>query len=265
MRWHPDWLVPDWQVPADVGGLMTTRQGGVSAAPFDSMNIRPGLGDDASAVQRNQQRLARSIAATPVYLNQVHGNRVVRLTHVDAVPGAAMHTADASITTECGIACTAQVADCLPLLFAAPGAVGAAGAVGAVGAAHAGWRGLASGVVEATLAALCEAAACSPGDVRVWLGACIGPRQFEVGPDVLAAFGADPAQPDPARFTPRVQTGAPKWSANLAQLARDRLQAVGVRHVFGTESCTVEDASRFFSYRRDGVTGRMVAVVWRRG
>ena len=265
MRWHPDWLVPDWQVPADVGGLMTTRQGGVSAAPFDSMNIRPGLGDDASAVQRNQQRLARSIAATPVYLNQVHGSHVVRLTRADAAAGAAVHTADASITTECGIACTAQVADCLPLLFAGPAAVGAAGAVGAVGAAHAGWRGLASGVVEATLAALCEAAACSPGDVRVWLGACIGPRQFEVGPDVLAAFGADPAKPDPARFTPRVQAGAPKWSANLAQLARDRLQAAGVVHMSAADACTVEDASRFFSYRRDGVTGRMVAVVWRRG
>ena len=261
MRWHPDWLVPDWQVPADVGALMTTRQGGVSAAPFDSMNIRPGLGDDASAVQRNQDRLARSIAATPVYLNQVHGSHVVRLTHADAAAGAAMHTADACITTEFGIACTAQVADCLPLLFAAPGAVGA---VGAVGAAHAGWRGLAAGVVEATLAALCDAAACEPGDVRVWLGACIGPRQFEVGPDVLAAFGADPAQPDPARFTRRLQPGPPKWLANLPQLARDRLQAAGAFHICGAESCTVEDTSRFFSYRRDGLTGRMVAVVWRR-
>ena len=255
MRWHRDWLVPNWQVPADVGALMTTRHGGVSAAPFDSMNIRPGLGDDASAVQRNQGRLARSIAATPIYLNQVHGAHVVRLTHADAAPGAAMHAADASVTTDWGIACTAQVADCLPLLFAAPGAVGAA---------HAGWRGLAGGVVEATLAALCEAAACEPVDLQVWLGACIGPRQFEVGADVLAAFGADPAQPDPSRFTPRVQPGPPKWLANLPQLARDRLQAAGVVHVSGGEACTVEDASRFFSYRRDGVTGRMVAVVWRR-
>lgn len=261
MRWHPDWLVPDWlvpngQVPADVGALMTTRRGGVSDAPFDSMNIRPGLGDDASAVQRNQDRLARSIAATPVYLNQVHGVQVVRLTQADAAPGAPTHTADACLTTEPGIACTAQVADCLPLLFAAPGAVAAA---------HAGWRGLAGGVVEATLAALCDAAACEPVDVQVWLGACIGPRQFEVGADVLSAFGADPAQPDPARFTRRVQPGPPKWLANLPQLARDRLQAAGVVHVSGGEACTVEDASRFFSYRRDGVTGRMVAVVWRRG
>ena len=261
MRWHPDWLVPDWlvpnwQAPADVGALMTTRQGGVSARPFDSMNIRPGLGDDASAVQRNQDRLARSIAATPIYLNQVHGVQVVRLTQADAAPGAPTHTADACLTTEPGIACTAQVADCLPLLFAAPGAVAAA---------HAGWRGLAGGVVEATLAALCEAAACEPVDVQVWLGACIGPRQFEVGADVLSAFGADPAQPDPARFTRRVQPGPPKWLANLPQLARDRLQAAGVVHVSGGEACTVEDASRFFSYRRDGVTGRMVAVVWRRG
>ena len=264
MRWHPDWLVPNWQVPADVGALMTTRHGGVSVRPFDSMNIRGGLGDDATAVQGNQDRLARSIGATPVYLNQVHGVQVVRLTRADAAPGAPTHTADACLTTEPGIACTAQVADCLPLLFAAPGAVAAA---------HAGWRGLSGGVVEATLAALCDAAACKPVDVQVWLGACIGPRQFEVGADVLSAFGAnvpsafgaDPAQPYPARFTPRVQPGPPKWLANLPQLARDRLQAAGVVHMSGGEACTVEDASRFFSYRRDGVTGRMVAVVWRRG
>ena len=259
MRWHPDWLVPNWQAPADVGALMTTRQGGVSAAPFDSMNIRPGLGDDASAVQRNQDRLARSIGAKPVYLNQVHGAQVVRLTQADAAPGAPTHTADACVTTEPGIACTAQVADCLPLLFAAPGAVAAA---------HAGWRGLAGGVVEATLAALCDAAACEPVDVQVWLGACIGPRQFEVGADVLSAFGANVPSAfgaDPARFTPRLQPGPPKWLADLPQLARDRLQAAGVVHVSGAEACTVEGASRFFSYRRDGVTGRMVAVVWRRG
>ena len=256
MRWHPDWLVPTWQAASEVGALMTTRHGGVSAAPFDSMNIRPDLGDDASAVQRNRDRLARSIAATPVYLNQVHGVQVVRLTQADTAPGAPTHTADACLTTEPGIACTAQVADCLPLLFAAPGAVAAA---------HAGWRGLAGGVLEATLAALCDAAACEPVDVQVWLGASIGPRQFEVGADVLSAFGADPAQPDVARFTPRVQPGPPKWLANLPQLARDRLQVAGVVHVYGSEACTVEDASRFFSYRRDGVTGRMVAVVWRRG
>ena len=232
---------------------MTTRRGGFSAAPFDSMNIRPGLGDDARAVQRNRELLAQSIGAMPVYLNQVHGARVVRLTQADAATGAPVHTADACVTTERGIACTAQVADCLPVLFAAPGAVAAA---------HAGWRGLAGGVIEATLAALCEAAACTPGDVQAWLGACIGPRRFEVGADVLAAFGAAAADADSARFTRRVQPGAAKWLANLPQLARERLRAAGVTAVSGGTWCTVEDASRFFSYRRDGLTGRMVAVVW---
>jgi polyphenol oxidase len=143
-------LLPSWQAPG-VSALMTTRRGGFSAGAFESMNVRLGLGDDAQAVQRNQDLLARTIAASPVYLNQVHGAHVVRLTRADAAAGAPMHTADASLTTERGIACTAQVADCLPLLFAAPGAVAAA---------HAGWRGLAGGVIEATLAALCEAAAC---------------------------------------------------------------------------------------------------------
>jgi polyphenol oxidase len=145
------------------------------------------------------------------------------------------------------------VADCLPLLFAAPGGVAAA---------HAGWRGLARGVIEATVAALCKAASCQPEQVQVWLGACIGPTQFEVGADVLAAFcGA--AVSDPSRFVPRGESHPNKWFANLPQLARDRLKAVGVQHISGGTWCTASDASRFFSYRRDGVTGRMVAVVWR--
>jgi polyphenol oxidase len=245
-------LLPSWQAPG-VGGLMTTRRGGFSAGAFESMNVRLGLGDDAQAVQRNQDLLARTIAASPVYLNQVHGAHVVRLTRADAAAGAPMHTADASLTTERGIACTAQVADCLPLLFAAPGAVAAA---------HAGWRGLVGGVIEATLAALCEAAACEPREVQAWLGACIGPRQFEVGADVLAAFAAGDGDGATARFTRREQPGAPKWLANLPLLARDRLQAAGVTSISGGTWCTVEDASRFFSYRRDGVTGRMVAIVW---
>ncbi len=234
---------------------MTTRHGGFSAAPFDSMNMRPGLGDDPQAVQRNQVRLAQAIAATPVWLNQVHGTRVVRLTQADGAADAPIHTADASLTTQPGIACTAQVADCLPVLFAAPGAVAAA---------HAGWRSLAGGVIEATVAALCQAAVCGPGDVQAWLGACIGPRRFEVGADVLAAFDADSDRPDPDRFMRLSRPGAPKWLANLPQLARDRLHAVGVVDVSGGNWCTVEDGSRFFSYRRDGVTGRMVATVWRR-
>jgi YfiH family protein len=249
-----DWLEPDWDVPS-VGALMTTRQGGCSVGPFASMNLRDGLGDDPAAVARNRARFDQALAARPVLLNQVHGKRVVRLREADADADAPLQEADASITTVPGIACCVQVADCLPVLFAAPGGRG-------VGAAHAGWRGLAGGVVEATLAALCEAAACVPCEVQVWLGPCIGPRRFEVGADVLAAFGADPAAP---RDHPRFRSHAPgKWLADLAGLARDRLDAAGVTAISGGAWCTVEDASRFFSFRRDRVTGRMVAAVWLR-
>lgn len=245
---HPDWLVPDWQAPG-VGAVMTTRRGGFSRPPFDSMNIRPGLGDDEQAVRANRRVLADAIGVTPVYLEQVHGSRVARLTAADALPQAPVLEADAAITTERGIACTAQVADCLPVLFAAPGAVGAA---------HAGWRGLAGGVLEATVLALCEAAGCEPARLQAWLGASIGPDRFEVGADVLRAFGADPAGDSP-RF--RAQPGG-KWMADLPALARDRLQALGLTGIGGGRWCTVSDASRFFSFRRDRLTGRMVAAVW---
>lgn len=248
---HADWLRPGWQVPG-IGALMTTRRGGVSQGPFQSMNLRDGLGDDPQAVRQNKALLHSAIGAQPVFLNQVHGAQVVRLFESDGAAGAPVHTADASVTTEPGLACTVQAADCLPLLFVAPNAH-------AVGAAHAGWRGLALGVLEATLASVCKLADCAPADVTVWLGACIGPRQFEVGPDVLKAFGDPTTGGDTARF---VQHTSGKWLANLPQLARDRLRAAGVQAISGGEWCTVEEGSRFFSFRRERVTGRMAAAVW---
>jgi hypothetical protein len=244
---HPDWLIPDWHARG-VGAVMTTRRGGFSAEPFDSMNLRLGLGDDDKAVQSNLRLLAEAVGRTPVYLNQVHGAKVVRLTAADAAPGATVHEADASVTTERGIACAVQVADCLPVLFAAPGAVGAA---------HAGWRGLAGGVVEATLQAVCEAAGCQPAQVHTWLGACIGPKSFEVGADVLQAFGASPSAPT-TYFKPHA---AGKWLADLPGLARARLEQAGAG-VDGGHWDTVLEASRFFSFRRDKTTGRMAALVW---
>ena len=248
---HHDWLAPDW---ANVGaaGVMTTRSGGVSLAPFDTMNLRFEVGDDPLAVTANRRALATAIGVTPVYLDQVHGAEVVRLLRGDATHDAPRHRADACITTEPGIACTAQVADCLPVLFTAPQGRG-------VGAAHAGWRGLSLGILEATVQGLCEAAHCEPHELQAWLGACIGPDRFEVGADVLTAFGATPERCDPMRF--RVDRPG-KWLANLPLLARDRLHAAGVQAISGGAWCTVEDRSRFFSYRRDGVTGRMVAAVW---
>jgi YfiH family protein len=249
-----DWLVPGWQAPG-VGALMSTRRGGHSAGAFDSLNLRHGLGDEPRAVDANLRQLHDAIGAAPVWLQQVHGCKVVRLTGSDLRTGAPPHEADASFTTEPGVVCAVQVADCLPVLFAAPGGRG-------VAAAHAGWRGLSLGVIEATLESLCDASACDAAQVQVWLGACIGPRRFEVGPDVLRAFGAHPEQDG----APHFRAHAPgKWMADLCGLARERLHAAGVTAVTGGVWCTVEEPSRFFSYRRDRVTGRMAAAVWLRG
>lgn len=251
-----DWIRPTWK-QAGVGALMSTRAGGCSPAPFDSLNLRPGLGDEDACVQQNQARWEAALGARPVWLNQVHGARVVRLQPADLLSGAPQHTADASLSTQPGIACTVQVADCLPVLFAAAGR--------AVAAAHAGWRGLAGGVLEATLEALCAAADCSPAEVEAWLGPCIGPRRFEVGADVLRGFGVDPLGQTTARFAPRGPSAPGKWLADLAGLAEDRLRAAGLSEVQAAGGCTVEQASRFFSFRRDGLTGRMAAAIWLEG
>ncbi|MEK8033720.1 peptidoglycan editing factor PgeF [Ideonella sp. DXS29W] len=258
-------------LPAEAGGVMATRRGGVSRAPFDSLNLRPaGLRGDASdepaSIHENQRRFTSWLeGAQPVYLDQVHGTQVVRLGRGDLGPGRGFHQADASITTERGVACTVLVADCLPVLLAAPGAR-------AVGAAHAGWRGLAGGVLEATLVALCQAAACEASEVSAWLGACIGPQAFEVGDDVREAFGGssgaepgvglgvDAAAQPAAFFRPGVAPG--KWWADLPGLARWRLQRAGVSRVSGGQWCTYSEPSHFFSYRRDRLTGRHAAAIW---
>jgi YfiH family protein len=249
-----DWLAPDWRV-AGVGALMTTRVGGVSRGRFASMNVGTAVGDDAGDVAANRRILAEAMGAAPVYLRQVHGARVVRIGADDVAANAAVHAADAAVTSTLGVACVVQAADCLPVLLAVPHGR-------AVGAAHAGWRGLAAGVVEAAVAAVADLGGCAPDEITAWLGACIGPGAFEVGPDVLAAFGvADDRATGPASRRFRAKGGA-KWLADLAGLARDRLAAAGVRDVSGGEWCTVTDAARFFSYRRDGETGRMAAAIW---
>lgn len=245
------WLAPPWCL-GGVAGVMTSRAGGTSVGAFRSMNVGDRVGDDPACVIANRRLLAEAIGAAPVYLRQVHGTRVVRIASRDAEQGAGVQEADGCVTVEPGIACVVQAADCLPVLIAARNGR-------AVGAAHAGWRGLAAGVVEATVASVCEAAACAPREIVAWLGACIGPRSFEVGADVLAAFGAPPDAVAAERFRP-LRPG--KWLANLPLLARDRLAAAGVTQVEAAEACTVEESSRFFSFRRDGVTGRMAAAVW---
>ena len=255
------WLWPEWADGAlhpRLGSVMSCRLGGVSHAPFDSLNLGTAVGDDPISVSANRARFHQICGAQPVFLKQVHGARVVRLTQADALADAVLLEADASATTESGLACTIQVADCLPVLFASPDGR-------AVGAAHAGWRGLAGGVLQATALAVCELAGCSPADLSAWLGPCIGPRRFEVGADVLAGFGLDTQDEQPTpRFVRQLGSGAdaPKWLADLPGLARDRLNALGVVKVSGGQWCTVEDASRFFSFRRDRVTGRMAAAIW---
>lgn len=247
------WLVPQWTAGAAVGALMTSREGGTSSGRYASMNVGSAVGDAPDRVAANCSLLAAACGATPVFLRQVHGTRVVRLGAADAREGAPTHEADACVSIDPGIACTIQAADCLPILFAAP-------AGRAVGAAHAGWRGLAGGVLEAAVSAVCAAAQCPPGELEVWLGACIGPRAFEVGADVLDAFAAGSASSGGAAFFRPLRPG--KWLADLPGLARARLAAAGVQRVSGGRWCTVEDSSRFYSHRRDGVSGRMAAAVW---
>jgi len=252
---QPPLLRPDWPVPPNVQGGMSLRAGGVSPVPWASLNLGSAVGDDPAAVAENRARFASALGARPVWLRQVHGIGVVRL---DAsTPEQPPSPADAAWTSESGIACTVLVADCLPVLMALRDGR-------AVAAAHAGWRGLAAGVLEATIDALCAGTGATPGDIVAWLGPCIGPRQFEVGADVLPAFGQRPGATDPARFASRPRAdGSPRWLANLPGLAVDRLAGAGVHAVSQFDACNVEDGSRFFSFRRDGVTGRHAAAVWR--
>jgi YfiH family protein len=241
-----------WDAPPGVGALMSTRHGGVSAAPYSSLNLGVAVGDDAGAVAENRRRFAAATGSEPSWLRQVHGCRVVRLGDAE-YPDQSLE-ADAAWTDRPGLACVVQVADCLPLLLTHRDGR-------AVAAVHAGWRGLAAGVVEETVKALCGGSQSDPQDLLAWIVPCIGPWQFEVGADVLSAF------PDDTRhFIYRARPdGAARWLADLPSLARNRLARLGVQRISGAGWCTVEDGSRFFSFRRDGVTGRMAAAIWRRG
>ena len=236
-----DWLIPNWPAPAWVKACVTTRTGGVSLAPFDSLNLGDHVGDEPAAVAENRRRLTDRLAIRPAWLQQVHG-----ITVVEADP-AQVATADACWTATPGIACTAMTADCLPVLFC-----NRAGT--RVAAAHAGWRGLANGVLEATLDSL-EVPA---DEILAWLGPAIGPQAFEVGPEVREAFVAQLPQAAQA-FVPSHNAG--KLLADIYALARLRLAARGVTAVYGGGQCTVTDP-RFFSYRRNPRTGRFASLIW---
>ena len=237
-------ILPDWPLPARVKACSTTRHGGVSLPPYDSLNLGTHVGDEERAVADNRQRLVEwaSLPQMPVWLEQVHGTRVVRLdgrTPTDL-------QADAVYSNVPGQVCAVMTADCLPVLFYSQ-------AGDEVAAAHAGWRGLCNGVLEQTLAAF----AAQPGSISAWLGPAIGPQQFEVGPEVRAAFIAVDAVAA-AAFTPQ----GDKFLADIYLLARQRLQRAGIHSIYGGDRCTVSEISHFFSYRRDGITGRLASLIW---
>lgn len=292
---HTDWLIPDWPAPSRVRAVFTTRQGGASPAPWDSLNLGDHVGDDPARVAANRKTLALAIGHRPVFLKQVHGADVL---NIDA-SSADGQVFDACITSQRGLACTVMVADCLPVLFATADGR-------SIGAAHAGWRGLAGGagqsealpagrasahgVVEAIYASFkalaplqrsfgaIDSIANTEPELMAWLGPCIGPEAFEVGAEVKTAF--ESVQADCAHCFVPVAHG--KYLANLPALARLRLAALGITSVHGNDGsadwCTVSNPSRFFSHRRDagagvgsrgngggngcGTTGRMAACIW---
>lgn len=237
----PTLIIPEWPAPANVRACVTTRAGGTSVGCYAGLNLGDHVGDDPQAVAENRLRLQQAINATPAWLSQVHGVNVV-----EADP-AVVAEADGCWTATPGIACTAMTADCLPVLFC-----NRAGT--RVAAAHAGWRGLANGVLEAAVQQL----AVAPGEILAWLGPAIGPRNFEVGSEVRAAFMATHPEAD-AAFVVGEQPG--KFIADIYALARIRLASVGVTAVYGGGLCTVAD-ERFFSYRRENPTGRFASLVW---
>lgn len=237
-----DLIFPDWPAPANVKAIQTTRNGGKSMAAYASMNLGAHIGDNPLVVDANRQLLNQFVPTEPLWLQQVHGVRVVNAAIASCLP-----EADASFSRVYGAVCTVMTADCLPVLFCND-----AGTV--VGVAHAGWRGLLGGVIEATVAAMEEA----PATMMAWLGPAIGPQAFEVGAEVRDVFVAH--NPQSARaFTSRP---GEKWLADIYQLAKQRLQALGIVRIYGGDFCTYTDAERFFSYRRDGVTGRMASMIW---
>jgi len=239
------WMVPDWPASTPVRALATTRVGGYSQVPYKGLNLGLGIGDEDAAVHANRDllRAAAELPAPPLWLRQVHGNRVVH-----AASGVARAArADACVARAAHQVCAVLTADCLPILLCDLRGT-------RIGAAHAGWRGLAAGVLEATVAAL----ATRPADLLAWIGPGIGRDAYEVGNELRQTFLAQHSG-DRIAFT---KNDRGRWQCDLALLARRRLMRIGVPVVRGGAWCTVSDPERFYSYRRDGVTGRMATLIW---
>jgi len=240
-----DCIVPDWPAAARVRALFTTRQGGVSSGPWASLNLGKHVGDAAEAVAENRRRFGTLLPCAPQWVSLVHGDRVLRWEDDPAeLQG------DAVVTSLADRPCIVTAADCLPVFFCDR-------AASTVGVAHAGWRGLSAGVLERTV----EAMRTPPAQVLAWLGPAIGPSAFEVGDDVRNAFVAADADADSA-FAGASAERPGKYFADIYRLARQRLAKAGVTHVYGGDFCTASDPLRFFSHRRDRISGRMAAAIW---
>lgn len=235
-------IIPDWPAPANVNALQTTRAGGISSAPYDSLNLGDHVGDAPLSVARNRMLLNTLLPSEPVWLEQVHGTVVANADLASCLP-----QADACIARHRDAVCVVMTADCLPVLLC-----DAMGSV--VGAAHAGWKGLAAGVVEATVQAMNVA----PQNLMAWMGPAISQQAFEVGAEVRAVF----VDADPRAASAFIPGQHGKWLADLYALTRLRLNALGITQIYGGDYCTYRDSKRFFSFRRDGVTGRMGTFIW---
>lgn len=245
MEYNSSLIYPDWPAPAWVHAVSTTRQGGVSSGPFSSFNLAQHVGDSEDDVALNRAQLVGNLCLPqePAWMTQVHGSQVLNASDIDS---SGMTEADASYSDKVGQACVAMTADCLPVLLCHRQKK-------IVAAVHAGWRGLAQGIIEASLSSFAD----DPSQIIAWLGPAISNKAFEVGEDVCRAFAED--SDNPACFT---ATSDERWHADIYELARLRLNRAGVDAVYGGEYCTYSDAERFFSYRRDGKTGRMASLIW---
>ena len=248
------WIFPNWEgKPKSVGAIVTTRHGGISSEPYQSLNLGDHVGDDIENVIKNRSILLRELPGTPIWLKQTHGTQVSTPFARQAIGNLDIE-ADAAVSNIPNEVLAILTADCLPVLFASiDGHV--------IGAAHAGWRGLCNGVLENTVAAMQSLQAeLLAADISVWLGPAIGPDSFEVGADVMDAFMKQ--APIPAQAFVPIQNKPGKFLANLYLLAQSRLNAIGISRIEGGESCTYSDQSHFFSYRRDGQTGRFATLIW---
>ncbi|HEX4242090.1 MAG TPA: peptidoglycan editing factor PgeF [Steroidobacteraceae bacterium] len=281
-RLGPQWLEPDWPAPARIRAISTLRGGGVSTGPYASLNVGSRSGDDAAAVAENRRLLsaAAGVPGDPAWLAQVHGARVIDLDATgqdgpmsgaatrgglaqagagaldvgagSSEAGAGAPSADASVSGRAGVVCAILTADCMPVLLTSD-----SGDV--VGAAHAGWRGLAGGVLEATVAAMTAKSAAGAACFMAWLGPAIGPGHFEVGAEVLEAM----LEGDPGAAVAFRSNARGRYMADLELLARRRLEALGIRRIHGGGRCTFEDGTQYFSHRRDqGRTGRHATLIW---